>query len=355
MTRRSPKGKTGKATRKGGGSAPTVSPPPGFRKSEWTRLAAFAAAATKLRRSQAQKAVWARRKAAAAEEAVAKEQVAALRAEEQRVRAEVVAEAKRKLAQTLSEARTPKPKRAPRSLQERAARQRQQILQKRKIEDALENVEIAAAGGTSEEKAALANVLRSEVTLGREAMEARLLQFYGQQVSAGKVREIKPGRKPGVLYKRSGPVHEGFIKQKRVGKLLSQMSREEIAAAASKIAEKLRKRQPQGKLFASISFFEYGRGKPGYYTVGQDELGTYVQSFDAIGNPLRDGKLDSVDAFEGRLRELLLQHSTEHNAVLLDTIEVKTFREKTEEERKAYSHKRYLKRKARIAAKKASK
>ena len=341
MKRRGAKGRDARPTRKGSGSSGSnVTLPKGFSKAEWARLAAFAAAATKLRRSVAAKAVWARRKAAAASEAAAQAKIEALRQQQTEARRAKVAEAKAKLRKTLAQAAKP-PK-----------TQREAVLQRGRVQDALENIVVEAKGGSSEEKARAALQIQNEVVLGREAMEDRLKAFYGQQVAAGKVRAIKPGRKPGILYKRSGPVHEGFIRQKRIGKLLSQMSREEIAEAASAIAEKLRKRQPQGKLFASISFFEYGRGKPGYYTVGEDALGVYVQSFDALGNPHRDGALDSVDAFEGRLRELLLKHSTEHNAVLLDTIEVKTFREKNEEERREFSRKRYLARKARIAKRK---
>ena len=219
-----------------------------------------------------------------------------------------------------------------------AAKQREEIMEARALQSAKKNIEIAAAG-TSQERAAEGERIRQEVVMGKEMMEERLDRFYHEQLAEGKVHKIKKGRRPGYTYRREGPLHQGLISSRFKGRVIDDELREEVAAEASRIAERLLPRIKDGKLYATFSFYEYGRHHPkSSYEAKTDELGTFWQSFDSVGS--RFGVVtDSVSDFEMRVRELLLDHATEQNAVVLDAFEVKAFRQKSDDERKEWNRK----------------
>lgn len=373
------KGKKG-AGRSSGGEVPSVSraTPSEVENSRATGTESLAqqpdAAQRATRRAQRQQAVWAaqakerwkrsRIARQAAETRRRNRLVSVERAESATILSSELAKAQSELVERELNALVENTKRffekAPRDMAE-AERQRRALAYAKS-----EILRLEEGRFTSMEEVEIKLKARVQVPLGRELVEKAVLDFYGQAKAEGRIEKISHAHKPGTTAKVNYRERYGVVADRRSGKLLSESNLEDVLHKVMEAAKTVGGRQQGGKLYATFSYFEYGKDKPrsGYYVpinkngdpsagIIQDDFGYFYQSFDAT-NFL--GGANDPAALQAKLRAVLERKLTESagkNAAVLIGFQVKSYIERDEEGRKEFD--RAVWRRLKAAQRKAQK
>jgi hypothetical protein len=122
---------------------------------------------------------------------------------------------------------------------------------------------------------------------------------------------------------------EGSVSTRRVRTPLTPAGEETITLAIEKIAKKLARKSKGGRYYVTFGLYEYGRrvaGSPGS-KMYKDKEGEFYSSYDAtIGANSITGAIEQARMVMGKLLE------ETKSAVIVDSVSVKLYREKSSEE-----------------------
>lgn len=254
----------------------------------------------------------------------------------------------------------------------RVARTEAAISELEAAEAALPAKEIEAEGKTDAEKQAIRDQVLAkrfeaqlagrpqlgdvrEIRLGREILEERVAHYYVKAREDGKIKPLSEKHATGKTWRHESRVRTGAVVDRFVGRFLRENEVEGMVRRLIRAAEKAKRLQPDGNLFMSFSIVEYGRGvpkSPGPQLYA-DALGSAYQAYDGTGHL---GPASDIAGFAERARALLeqrLRSAGSANAILIDSFEVKSYRERTPEEEQAFVKDRRAKQKEMLARMKA--
>lgn len=177
-----------------------------------------------------------------------------------------------------------------------------------------------------------------EVRLGREILEERVVNYYLKARSEEKIKSLSPNHKTGKTWRHESRVRTGAVVDRFVGRFLTEGTLEPLVRRLVKAGEKAKKLQPNGELFLSFSVVEYGRNVPKSPgpELYKDAIGTAYQAFDGS---LNLGAATDLVAFEIKARRVLeerLRGAGGSNAIMVDSFQVKSYHDRTDDEKRAF-------------------
>lgn len=187
-----------------------------------------------------------------------------------------------------------------------------------------------------------------EIRLGREKLEERIAYYYVKAKHQNKINPMSDSHDTGKTWRHESVARSGAVADRYVGKFLREDTIEDTVRRLLRAAKRVKKLQPDGKLYAAFSAVEYGQGavrSPGP-ELYKDALGAFRQGFRGTENL---SSAQDLAGFEVQIRRVLeewLRDSGSQNAILIDSFEVTSNIHRSEGEQETFIKERKAKKRA---------